>query len=209
MVRLDMAPRLGSLFIPPTKKHSKCGSRALSCWNSSTSRRASHEVSRSERDRPRRHVLICQFAAGPVNPSHQWQRRTNVWREATSPARGFRRLTSDRQRGAIPLAPPIGETRCGVSVAGLSPPFGGASCAEAEHELAPSRPVFLPLPRRQSRGVPGTIIDECIHRRTLRPQAETAGSRADTLDREREGGRSAISAAEVSEEGPTARRAPA
>ena len=30
----------------------------------------------------------------------------------------------------------FGETRCGVSAAGLSPPFGGASRAEAEHELS-------------------------------------------------------------------------
>jgi hypothetical protein len=29
--------------------------------------------------------------------------RTNVWHKATSPKRGFRRLTSDRQRDAIPL----------------------------------------------------------------------------------------------------------
>ena len=40
----------------------------------------------------------------------------------------------------------VGEPRCGVSAAGLSPPFGGASRAEAEHELAQSRPVFFPLP---------------------------------------------------------------
>ena len=32
-----------------------------------------------------------------------WPRQTNVWREATSPAREFRRLTSDWQRDAIPL----------------------------------------------------------------------------------------------------------
>src|SRR4029450_7830609 len=32
-----------------------------------------------------------------------WQRRTNVWREVTSPARGFRRLTSDRQHSALPV----------------------------------------------------------------------------------------------------------
>jgi hypothetical protein len=35
------------------------------------------------------------------------RQRTNAWRKVTSPARGFRRLTSDRQRGAIPPALPI------------------------------------------------------------------------------------------------------
>jgi hypothetical protein len=54
--------------------------------------------------------------------------------------RGFRRLTSDPQRGAFLW-------RCrlagGLSAAGLSLTFGGASCAEAEHDLAPSRPVFF------------------------------------------------------------------
>jgi hypothetical protein len=33
-----------------------------------------------------------------------WQRRTNVWHEVTSPARGFRPLTSDRQRLRYQLA---------------------------------------------------------------------------------------------------------
>jgi len=34
----------------------------------------------------------------------RWQRGTNVWRKVTSPARGTKRLTSDRQRGAIVIA---------------------------------------------------------------------------------------------------------
>ena len=43
-----------------------------------------------------------------------WRRRTNVWREATSPARGFRRLTSDGSAAQFLLALPTG----GVPVAG-------------------------------------------------------------------------------------------
>jgi hypothetical protein len=38
------------------------------------------------------------------SPCHtHWPQLTDVWRKATSPARGFRRLTSDRQRDAILL----------------------------------------------------------------------------------------------------------
>jgi len=49
----------------------------------------------------------------------------------------------------------VGMTRCGVSTAGLSSPFGGTSRAEAEHELAQPRPVFGPLPACRSRDVAG------------------------------------------------------
>ena len=57
-------------------------------------------------------------------------------------------------------------TRCGVSTAGLSSPFGGTSRAEAEHELAQPRPVFGPLPACRSRDVAG------YHLR-MHPKAET------------------------------------
>ena len=57
----------------------------------------------------------------------RWRQRTNVWRKGTSPARQFRRLTSDRHRGRNSSARrQLERTRYGVSVAGLSPPFGGA-----------------------------------------------------------------------------------
>ena len=56
-------------------------SGTLLCWSL-------ENCTGSERDRPCRHVLICRFAAARMNPSHQSQRRTNVWREVTSPARG-------------------------------------------------------------------------------------------------------------------------
>jgi hypothetical protein len=46
-------------------------------------------------------------------------------------------------------------------------PLAARVRAEAEHELAPSRPVFFPLPAYRSRGVP-------MHPEIL--QAETAGS---------------------------------
>jgi hypothetical protein len=54
---------------------------ALLCWSL-------ENCTGSERDRPRRRALICRFDATPVNPSNQWQRRTNIWREVTSPAPG-------------------------------------------------------------------------------------------------------------------------
>src|SRR6266545_1828052 len=47
----------------------------------------------------------------------RWRRPTNVWREVTTPARGRKLPTSDRQRGAIFWAPPTGET-----------PLGGQRC---------------------------------------------------------------------------------
>ena len=88
-----------------------------------------------------------------------WRRRTNAWREATSPARAEKLEVS------------------------ISPPFGGASRAK-------SRPVFVPRPACRFRGVTGYHLR--IHSEIS--QAETAGSRAETLDRDREGGRSAIAA---------------
>jgi hypothetical protein len=47
-----------------------------------------------------------------------WRRRTNVWREETSPSPAARLLRSDRQRGAIPPGVcEFGKTRCGISAA--------------------------------------------------------------------------------------------
>ena len=57
-----------------------------------------------------------------MNPSHQSRRQTNVWREITSPARG-RKLQRSGDGAAQFRAPPTGETRCGVSVAGLYHPL--------------------------------------------------------------------------------------
>ena len=56
-----------------------------------------------------------------------------------------------------------------VAGAGLSLPL--AARGRAEHEFAQSRPVFLLLPRSQSRGVSGT---KHHRRRTPRPQEEAA-----------------------------------
>ena len=105
-----------------------------------------------------------------IEPNHckEWQRRTNVWRQITSPARELRRLTSDRQRGAISaskVSRPVADPRCRSFTA----VWRGE---RAKHELV--RPVFLPR-----RGVAGFGLR--MHSAIL--PAETAGSRAETLER--------------------------
>ena len=56
---------------------------------------ATHEnVTAPNAGLPLCHVLICRFPAGLGEPQPPWQRRTNVWRKATSPARGAGRLRS-------------------------------------------------------------------------------------------------------------------
>ena len=53
------------------------------------------------------------------------------------PARGFRRLTRDRQRDAIPLpAANLARPVAGSAPAGRLPPLWRAGRAEAEHELS-------------------------------------------------------------------------
>ena len=96
-----------------------------------------------------------------------WRQPINLWLKATSLPPEAMLLTSDRQRDAIPLGVcEFGKTRCGVSTAGLSSPFGGTSRAEAEHELAQPRPVFGPLPACRSRDVAGYYL-------RMHPKAET------------------------------------
>src|SRR3954463_3879607 len=70
---------------------------------------------------------------GSLAVQPRWRRRTDVWREATSPARGFRRLTSDRQRGAILPAQPIWRDPLRGQRCRSFPALGGASQAEAKH----------------------------------------------------------------------------
>ena len=51
----------------------------------------------------------------PSSGKRKWRRRTDVWREATSPARGFRRLTSDGSAAHSSGAANWRSSRCGVS----------------------------------------------------------------------------------------------
>jgi hypothetical protein len=67
---------------------------------------------------------------GSLAAQPRWRRPTNVWREVTTPARGPKRPTSDRQRGAIFWAPPTGETPLRGQRCRSSPPFGGAKPRE-------------------------------------------------------------------------------
>ena len=63
------------------------------------------------------------------------------------PHGGFRRLTSDGSAAHSSGAANWRSPRCGVSALPVFlRPLAARVRAEAEHELAPSRPVFLPLP---------------------------------------------------------------
>jgi hypothetical protein len=75
-------------------------------------------------------VPVLEKWGGSLAVQPRWRRRTNVWREVTSPARGPKRPTSDRQRGAIFWAPPTGETPLRGQRCRSSPPFGGAKPRE-------------------------------------------------------------------------------
>ena len=120
-----------------------------------------------------------QCALGLIEPNHckEWRRRTNVWREVTSPAQGFRRLTSDRQRGAIApaltnLSRPVVDQRCRS--------FNRLWRGERKLNMR-VRPVFLPR-----RCVAGFRLR--MHSAILPAEPRVVG--AETL--ERQGGRSAI-----------------
>ena len=98
----------------------------------------------------------------------RWRRRTNVWRKSTSlPTRADATKAQTAARCAIPPAPAkLASPRCGVMLPVL-PPFGGASRAESEHEPAPSRAVFFPLPAHRARGDPGYPSRDSAARTTL------------------------------------------
>jgi hypothetical protein len=57
----------------------------------------------------------CAPRVPPSSGKRKWRRRTDVWREATSPARGFRRLTSDGSAAHSSGAANWRSPRCGVS----------------------------------------------------------------------------------------------
>ena len=104
------------------------GGAARANESGTTASKTSYRLKRSRRDAP---VRWSKARQGVV-----WPRQTNVWRKATSPARGFRRLTSDGSAAQFLWRCQLAKTPLrGLSAAGLSPPFGGAGRAEAEHEL--------------------------------------------------------------------------
>ena len=90
---------------------------------------------------------------------HGWRRRTNVWREPTSPARGRMLQRAEDGSAAQFLShrpswrAPLRGQRC-RSFTAL---WRRESRAEAEHELAPSRAVFFP-PACRLRGVTGYYL---------------------------------------------------
>ena len=101
-------------------------------------------------------VRLSSRGAAGFNGVQRWRRRANVWREATSPARGFRRLTSDGSAAQFLWRCQLG----GVPVAGSAlPVFHRPLAARVERKLNMSwhHPdlYFLPLPACRSRGVPG------------------------------------------------------
>ena len=119
---------------------------------------------------------VCRRAALQGSGSAKgWRRRTNVWREATSPARGFRRLTSDRQRGAIPL----GAANLARPVAGSAlPVFYRPLAARVERKLNmswhhPDLYFFLCLAASLAAFLaPSIIDDELLARRRKPPVVE-------------------------------------
>ena len=77
------------------------------------------------RDR-RQSIGLCKMAATNKCLARSNKSRTGV--PATNKRPAARRNSSARRQ--------LASTRCGVSAAGLLPPFGGASRAEAEHGLS-------------------------------------------------------------------------
>ena len=77
------------------------------------------------------HVRACRVEPNLLAATNKCLARSNKSHTgvpATNKRPAARRNSSARRQ--------FGETRCGVNAAGLSPPFGGASRAEAEHELS-------------------------------------------------------------------------
>jgi hypothetical protein len=131
-------------------------------------------------------------AAARKYPSHQSRRQTNLWRESTSPARGRKLQRSGDGDAAQFRSPPTGETRCGVSVAGLYHPLavryrGKEQECERERSCADPR-----MPRF---GVCATRVRDQGQRQFQRPahlpRTGTALLRQDPDQRSRENAGSA------------------
>ena len=90
-------------------------SGVLRCWSL-------ENCTGPERDRPRRHVLICRFGASPSEPQPSIA-ATNKCLARNNKSHTGRKLQRSGDGAAQFRAPPTGETRCGVSVAGLYHPL--------------------------------------------------------------------------------------
>jgi hypothetical protein len=77
---------------------------------------------------------------GALAATNKWQRRTNVWREVTSPTRWFWRLTSDPQRGAF-----LWRCQLAGSRSRATSPRGARAWRNQSSPLS-SAPVLLGLP---------------------------------------------------------------
>ena len=142
-VHLTTCGAAGAPISRSAQTPSTAASGALLCWSL-------ENCTRSERDRLRRHVLICRFGASPRTPAINNQRRTTVWREVTRPARGPKLPISDRQRGAIFLAPPSWRDPLRVNAAGRHRPLAARSrngqSDEKMYSMSRTPRIRRPLP---------------------------------------------------------------
>ena len=108
-------------------------------WRRRTRFGAKQQQGRTRRGARRSAIFrgACAPRVPPSSGKRKWRRRTDVWREVTSPARGFRRLTSDGSAAHSSGAANWRSPRCGVSALPVFlRPLAARVRAEAEHELS-------------------------------------------------------------------------